>query len=681
MSLKTSFCNKTILKSDLKRFWWVGLLETIILFLTNTLPLWDRVSAQVMGITGAKSYDISRLVTWQNGQFLVLIVFAIAVVALVFSYMHQVASVSLYHSVPISRRKLFITKIISAFILTVAPILINMLMIIGIVTASEASFINEFSAPIGWLYTGVIYTILIISLAAFMNMMTGTPIGTLIFSAGAIFLPAMGISFYQFFCECEVYGFSGEYITDFMRWIYISESNLLDFRYCLVYLVLTAVFLCLAYLLYKNRKLEMYGEVIAVSWLKPVFIAIIAIVASMAGYAYFGEVFGDNNIFYTIPLGVLGTVIAWMVSRKSISPKGILKPILSYIIAVLCVIGFVKFDLSGYERRIPDAEDVEWVNVLDVHVSDEKYMICDGERIAYTEKGKVDTKFKDEKGIKDVIAMHRYAVENRTGGKGYNSIPIKYKLKNGKTLMRDYSYSFTDDMDILKPIYNSQQVRAKRYNLLDGTEKKFNSFTVNDRRVKDEVSLYADNPLLPRFIEALKKDLSEISYEDSMLRSGGSIHINIDYNVEIETEKPVEDSNLLKSYTSRGDGIVINEKFVNTMAILEEIGFLAKIPVADDIVSCGVMVWQNDKAPTVVAETYDTEFAMEKYGDAVNKVTDRGEIEELYGLYDEIITDKKYSDYNTCYNVKVIYTMDGHVFEASCSYDEDKMPEIFKKYM
>lgn len=680
MSLKTSFCNKTILKSDLKRFWWVGFLETIILFLTNTLPLWDRVSTQVRGITGVDSYDISRLVTWQNGQFLVPIVFSIAVVALVFSYMHQVASVSFYHSIPVSRKNLFITKTMSSFILTVAPIFINVLIIIGIVTASEASLISKFSAPISWLFTGVIYTILIISLAAFMNMMTGTPLGTLIFSAGAIFLPAMGISFYQFFCESEVFGFSADYITDCIRWIYIDESNLLKFQYCFVYLILTAVFLCLAFLLYKKRKLEMYGEVIAFSWLKPVFIGVISVVASMAGYAYLGEVLGGHNIFYILPLGILGTVIAWMVSRKSISPKGILKPISSYLIVALCLIGFVKFDLSGYERRIPDAEDVEWVNVLNTYESDQKHMIIDGESIVYTEKGKLDTKFYDEENINNVIAMHSYAVENRTGGKGYNSIPIVYKLKNGKTLMREYTYHFENDMDILKPVYDSDQVRAKRYALLDGVEKNFREVNISDRRVKDSMSFYADNELQSRVIEALKQDLSEISYEDSMLSSGGSICINADYNVEIESEMPVEDSTMLNSYTSRGHTTVINENFVNTMALLEEIGFLTKIPVADDIVSCSVTVWE-DGVPAEVAETVSIDQVNEKYAAGENEVTDRAEIEKLYGYYNEIITDRKYTNRNRCYNVRVLYRMSDHEFEASCSYDYDKMPEYFKKFL
>ena len=60
MSSKTSFFSKSIIKSDLKRFWWVGLLEAIIIFLSNTLPLWYRVSSmEYAGITTEYDMDSS----------------------------------------------------------------------------------------------------------------------------------------------------------------------------------------------------------------------------------------------------------------------------------------------------------------------------------------------------------------------------------------------------------------------------------------------------------------------------------------------------------------------------------------------------------------------------------------------------------------------------------------------
>ena len=395
MSLKTSFCNKSILKSDLKRFWWVGLLEAIIIFLTNTLPLWYRVS-DLEGVVRQSGYDVGRIITWQNGQFLIPCIFAVSVVALLFSYMHQVASVSFYHSIPVTRKTLFTTKIVSALVITVLPILLNALVIFGVVSTSNATLDYKYLAVFKWIYTGFIYTILMISLSSFVNMMTGNPIGTVIFTTGFVFLPFVVVTFYQFFCSTEVYGFYWDSAYECMEWIYITEKNLMDFGHLAVYLVLTAVFFALGYLLYKKRKLEMYGEVIAFSGLKPVFIGIISLIFSMAGYAYFGELFGGNNIFYLIPLGLLGTIIAWMVSRKSISPKGIFKPICTYTLVTLAIIGIVKFDLSGFERRIPDADDVEWVDIMDVYNSQYDYMWIRGEKIEFTIKGALDTKIYDE---------------------------------------------------------------------------------------------------------------------------------------------------------------------------------------------------------------------------------------------------------------------------------------------
>jgi len=441
-----------------------------------------------------------------------------------------------------------------------------------------------------------------------------------------------------------------------------------------------AVFYAFAFVLYSKRKLEMYGEVIAFRGLKPVFIGIISVIFSMVGYAYFGEVFRENNIFYLIPLGLLGTVIAWMISRKSISPKGILRPVTTYTVITLCLIGIVKFDLSGFERRIPDAEDVEWVNIIDVYDSDYDYMWIAGENIEFTKKGEMDTRFRDSKGISDVIAMHRYAVENRQESDNYVAIPIMYKLKNGRTLIRQYRYNYERDAVVLKPVYDSPEIRAKRFDLIDGTEKNFREVNISDRRLKESITYYADNELLNKLVDAMSKDLTTISYEDSMLSSGGSIHIGFEYNFVIETEEEITEEDR-RNYSQRGDSVVINDKYVNTMALLEEIGFFEKIPTTEDIVNCNVEIWRNGVLAGVVTEKGAgiTEYGLER-GNVI-KVTDRSEIEALYGMYHEIISDKKYTNYNNCLNVRVEYKLADRSFEVSCSYDEEKLPQIFKKYM
>ena len=63
-------------------------------------------------------------------------------------------------------------------------------------------------------------------------------------------------------------------------------------------------------------------------------------------------------------------------------------------------------------------------------------------------------------------------------------------------------------------------------------------------------------------------------------------------------------------------------------------------------------------------------------------VTDPAEIEKLYSVYDSMIEGKKYTNYNKRLNILIAYRVKGtgHVFEVSCSYDEDKIPEELKKY-
>jgi len=42
MNSKISFFNKSFFKSDIKRFWWIGVIETLLLLLTVTIPIYDQ---------------------------------------------------------------------------------------------------------------------------------------------------------------------------------------------------------------------------------------------------------------------------------------------------------------------------------------------------------------------------------------------------------------------------------------------------------------------------------------------------------------------------------------------------------------------------------------------------------------------------------------------------------------
>lgn len=670
MSSKTSFFNKSIFKSDIKRFWWTSLLEALILFVSTVIPIYNRCVNHLEYNGIGYSYGRFSPEWLYYGGIIILVAFAVGVPVILFSYIHFSASMSTHHSFPVKRSQLLWTKTIIGLMLTIIPILINGLILGAIVTVPEYRELIGIIPIIKWCLSGILYTVVIFALAVAVNMMTGHPVGTLIFTGGFAVLPAIVIIFLEAFFSVEYYGYSGSNMAHILNYVYPHEEWLMTFPSYLIYIIMGAAFFVGAYFLYKYRKLENHGEVIAFSWLKPVFIGIVAMLASMLSWAYFNGVLGLNGVLWIIPLGVIGTIIAWMVSRKSLSLRGVHKPVLIFV-AVALVLGMsVHFDITGFETRVPDAEDV--ASVQFGHGDDyEGVIYYDENEVKYKLRGGIDTCFKEYEDIKKVTELHKVIIESRLDPKTDGSyVPLEYTLKNGKTITRNYHIDYNNLAEYLKPVYETPQMRAVEFDLADGTEKEMLSIEIQDRRfaTTDDDVIYPDNPYMDKIIEALKKDIENLTYEDMKINGNASLTVGVRYNHIVDYEVPVSDD--VRPLGDQYDYYNINNAFVNTRAVLEELGFYDKIPEAKDIDKIEVKTWSGSNYP-----------ASDKDYEIVATITDIDEIVDIYNEYDNMIEVRKYTDIDSARNILVTFTLkSGHFFEVSCSYDEDRIPEVFKPY-
>ena len=661
MNLKASFFSKSIFKSDMKRFWWLGLLEMLTLIVAVVIPLYERCARLLYR---ADSYG-NCVPQWMNGTVLLLILFSLCVTVVLLSYMHFSASLCGHHSIPVTRKKLLTTKLISSTVLTASPIIINGIIILALLYRYDFYAFYGFADILKWMLTGTIYCMVTISLTAFVNMMTGNPIGSLVFTTGFMFLPAILMISFSSFLQQEVFGYTSNNIDEVLKFIYIHEKSLLTVPYIFIYLVLIILFTFGAYRLYEKRKLENHGEVITFKWLVPVFIGIISIFSSIVSYAYFVGILGKDSMLYILPLGAVGTVIAWMISRKSLSLKGVIKPVGLYLVAGLVFCSIFYFDLTGYERRIPDIDDVESAILVS---NQQNYVVENQTKIYYVEEGKVDLALKDREDINKVISLHKHLVEGRKSrfDNGYYSyLPIEYTLKNGKQLRRAYRVNHISDAAMLKPIYETEQMKANVFKLIDGSKKEYMRLTIRDRRVEESLELYPDNKKFELIINAMMKDMQELEYEEFMIDGGGSVSIDVIFKTNKIYERPFVDAYSQEQY----EHYSISSAYKNTLQVLEAIGFI--IPKASDIDGITVATWNGE------AYLSDKDMGEQK----ITNITNPEEISVVYREYDDMIEGKKYTDYENCKNIKVSYRLKtGKTFEASCSYDEDKIPETLKKY-
>ncbi len=664
MSLKASFFNKSIFKTDMKRYWWLGFLEILVLIGIVVIPIYEKcTNNQYMEYYSYGNYAPR----WMNGSFLLLIIFALSITVVLLSYMHFSSSVSGHHSIPVTRKTLLSTKLISAVVLVVTPIIINGIIMLALLNNNGFYEFYTFMDILKWIVRGVLYSLMIISLTTAVNMMTGNPIGSLVFTVGFIILPGVIIFSFSEFLDMEVFGYVSSNIENVLNFIYIAEKSLLTVPYVFVYPLLIVLLTFGAFRLYSKRKLEAHGEVIAFKWLVPVFIGIISIFASIISYIYFIGILEKDGILYLLPLGCLGTVIAWMVSRKSLSLKGVFKPLGIYILVGLIFCAIFYFDLTGYERRIPDTDEVECVLLMS---HEEQTVNVDGRKIRYYDEGKKDLYFRDTEDINNVRVLHKYLVDNRKARSfdNYTTLPIEYTLKNGKKLRRVYRINTTLDAQILKPVYETEQMKGTLYKLADGSKKEYMRILIRDRRVNNNESLvlYPDNTYLSRFTDAIIKDIENLKYEEFMLDNYASTSVEVVFKTNRIYEEPVSVDN-----HERYEYYAISSAYKNTKKVLEEMGY--HIPTAEEIEGATIATWDGEAY-------YSSKVLSEKEQKITNTINPE-EIAGIYAVYDSMIDGKKYTNYETCKNIKIAYRLKtGKTFEVSCSYDEDKIPDVLRKY-
>ena len=639
MSLKKSFFNLGIFKSDIKRFWWLSLAETILLFLICVWTVLERLKSDIY------SYG-SKIPSWENPGIIVLIAFSVGIGVVLFSYIHSNASVSMHYSMPIKRSTFLFTKINAGIVLTYLPIIANAVVFAVILAVTDYSDAYTYADILRWLVSGILYTTVFLTLTVFVNLMTGNPIGTLIFTCGFSILPWILLMFFDGFFDQNVYGYSNMALEKIISYIYIGERNLVKLPYALIYIGLIALFITGAYFLNKTRKLENHGEVIAFSWLKPVFIAIISVLTSMLGYLYFNEVMSKTGPLWILPFGILGTVIASMISRKSLSVKGSVIPVAFYIAVALVFCAFIRFDIVGYERRIPDISKVQ------------------SARIIHGEEADYD--FTKPEDITNVISLHKHMIDNRKEGSN-DVIPIEYTLKNGRKISRNYQVDFREDKEYLKPLYETKQMKLNHFPILDKKDKEFVSLNISDRRIdgNESIAIYPDNPYMTKLIDAITQDINETTYEEFVIDGGASITIGVNYNKMVNAIGDYSKVDSLAEYYS------IRQSYKNTLEVLKKMGYLDKLPTQSDIKYADVYVWHG-------SDYMSEKEAREK---AVTGIDDKEELYKLYSNYQSMIETRKYTDYENAYNVRIVYKLnDGREFVVSSSYDEENLPMEFSKY-
>ena len=516
MQSKTSFFNRTLFRKNLTRFWplWGG-----VSFLGSLFPLAlllqlvrqggirDTMASKSLAFT-EMYYDVAAY-----GLPIISLIYAILCAMLVWSYLYNARSVGLMHTLPITRTGLFVTNFLSGMAMMLIPYAVTGLLCILISLAYG-----------GFDAVSLLVTILCVLGESFFYFASATFVA---FMVGNVFaLPAVYflLHFLAVLLDWLLSMFAGNFIFGLDKWysgvvewlsptVYLenhvcvnstyetittqtsltgaySETNRLtavsmeNFWLIGVYALVGVVLLVLAWLLYRRRRSESAGDVVAVGWMKPVFrfgtAALAALLGGIALYELFWRNFQDGRYYDVVPMlvcmlvaGAIGYYAATMLLSKSLkvfrgSWKG-MALVAAGCVALCCVL---HFDLLGVEGRVPEAGQVKKVQL---YTADNNYTFYPEEDAELLEQ--VRTLHKAIVADKDFIlnGNERQLWALDTGDIEYVSFDVIYELTNGLKVERNYGLTVTRDRmaqagtydSLLDSLVNSGAMKAKRLHVGD----------------------------------------------------------------------------------------------------------------------------------------------------------------------------------------------------------------------
>ena len=467
----TSFFDWTVFKKTVFRFWplwavyFVGWLFAMPLNGLTMLRL-DAASIGYVYDADRSNYLLSFAQFTVPGSvtrdvMIIFVIFGALAAMAVFSHLYNPRSANLFGSLPIRREGLFLTHYLAGLSFLIVPNVIIFLLTLAVEAAGGALV---WEGLLFWLAAACGESFFFYTLAVFCAMFTGHILALPAFYAivnGFV----MGITgLVTVVLESFFYGFAGvpDSVYEAMLWFtpvgklyqtvdygrYVLEdtfSSAIQWELRLegldvvgIYALAAVALAAAAFFLYRARRMESAGDVVAVNAMKPVFKYGVALCVGLA----FG--LGTMVILYGGEIGLMIAIVVWgvigyfaaeMLLQKSFKVfkkwKGAVA-VTAVFLALFCVVGF---DLTGYETRVPDPAGVESVTVSGLDV---QYLNDDGDRWYNLE-------VTDPEVIRLITLVHKAAVEQKDmdeiDGPGiYTSLYVTYRLKNGGALTREYHW-------------------------------------------------------------------------------------------------------------------------------------------------------------------------------------------------------------------------------------------------
>jgi len=536
MKSKECLFSKAVFKSDIKRF-----LPFAIPVLVINLIIFPIIIYGMFSKKDPLEFEAFSLMSIVSDR--ILYVFAALFGIVVFSYLFRANKCNALHAFPLGRKALFVSNYLAGLVLLILPQLLafavaipgvlscaaepSRMILVQLISIIAGSFIFYSTAVLSSMLSGNIFSAAVIyalinrcsSVISLVVSVLVARIGHGLGLANMDVLPSMfNVSAYD--PSTSLFASKLCLIDDFREGFFgINEVEFVSFyKTIAVNCIIAVLFTALAFVLYRIRKLECAGDMVAFKITKPIIAVLVAFVASslvslfisifisttVAGFMLFFAAFYLINIF-----GVQ------MILNKTPRVFDKNKLILGFVSCAV-IIAAIVFTANYQTNYVPKASKVKSVTVTSSYRMEITKQADIEDVTAFHEALKEKAKKVREGETNRITSIFdRVFDEEFMEGNYYynNNINIQYTLENGKSVYRSYTIDETDKKlcDMLNSLEGKYPVKTLFENIEDV------DYTVTGAYVEqytDEFDggygINLEKAQLEKLLELYKKDSKEL---------------------------------------------------------------------------------------------------------------------------------------------------------------------------
>jgi len=505
-----SYFNPTLYRKHLTRYWPIWALYTIIWFFVLPINLILNSSTDYPGVRDIAGEFANRTVLRMLPEYgiAMAVSFGLLAAMAIWSYLYNNRAAGLIHALPIRREGLFFTGFLAGATFFVVPNALIFLLTLG--AEAMAGTVNLGALAL-WFAVQTMYCIFFFCFATFFCFVTGHILVLPAFFFIFNFLAVGILNLVDSVLHNFVYGFAGLTgawpVAEWLSPLYgiasamtvsyervdgvITHVALEGVQTMVIYTIAGLVLAALALLIYRRHQVEQAGEVVTARWLRPVFKYGVAFCGALLFgsllYAIFSNVLSQSAwsmLFFVLLCGFLSYLAAEMLLQKSFRIlKKSWKGCVVFLLVLVVATAAMELDITGYEKHIPAASEVERVTLYNV----------DSEPYDAAQRSAIDTY--DSDLIWRIRGLHASVVDNKTAVEQgllvnystdyyttseagvsvqtQNSVTFNllYTMKNGQKISRRYTIPVTSELladpaspaALLEDILNNRENIAAAY--------------------------------------------------------------------------------------------------------------------------------------------------------------------------------------------------------------------------